>query len=602
MSSFKSPKVYFSFGLLILIVLAGNFSGNEFVQHLLFLALLYGGAASSWNILGGMAKQFSFGHAAFMGISGYISTFLFLDFGVSPWLGMIVGGIVATIVGSLMFYPSFRLREFYFAIATLAFLEIVRSVVTYWRVHAGGIDTYIPYDPSFANMIFEDKSSYILLAFAYLIIMLLIERAIVKSKFGYYLRAVGENEEAAEMLGVPGARIKYFAFVVSAFCVAIGGTIYTQYFLFVTPSMMFSVNLSLQMALMCIIGGSGTIAGPVIGAFLLIILDTFFRASLGQAVGELGFIIYGVLLISVVLYMPSGILPWLEKRFAFLWEKLPYLGGKTDEQAVESLQVLKEETVLKETAKPKDKNTVLLEVDTLSKHFSSLKAVDEVSFKVFEGEIVGLIGPNGSGKTTMYNLLTGFLKPNGGKITFKGTDVTELKGPSNFAHQGIARTFQIVKPFKGTTVLENVMVGALLKRNMLQARAFALNIIEKTGLSAYKDVKGGNLPIAICKRLELAKALATEPEILLLDETLAGLNQTEKVEVGKLLKTLPSQFNITLVIIEHDMRSMMELCERIVVLNYGKKIGDGTPAEISRNEEVIAAYLGQEAKEHATDQ
>lgn len=527
------------------------------------------------------------GHAAFFGLGAYISTFLYLQYGITPWIGMIIGGGIAAVVGVIIFFPSFRLREFYFVIATIAFLELIRSAVTYWRICEGGIDTFIPFEPGLMNMIFETKNAYAILMFLYLLLMIAVGIIIKNSKMGYYIKAVGENNDGAEMVGVSSAQSKLYALIISAFFTAIGGTLFVQYFLFVTPTMVFDLGLSVRFALFAILGGIGTIAGPVIGGFFLTVLDTFFRAWLGGSVGAIGSLIYGLMLMVAVTFLPGGILTWIDSKLPGSWEKLPHRPSVAKREE-ERPRGLPEKRILRNV----EKGQALLEVKSLTKNFRGLAALKDLDFTVFEGEILGLIGPNGSGKTTTFNLLSGFLKPSGGKIIFRGEDVTHLHSPSQICRKGIGRTFQIAKPFGGMTVLENVMVGALMKRSMEDAETHSANIIRSVGLWDFRSEYANNLPIPLLKRLELSRGLSSDPNFLLLDECMAGLSSTEKVELTNILKEIKEKFGITMMIIEHDMKSIMSLSDRIIVLNYGSKIAEGNPEEISKNPEVISAYLG----------
>jgi len=234
----------------------------------------------------------------------------------------------------------------------------------------------------------------------------------------------------------------------------------------------------------------------------------------------------------------------------------------------------------------------LLEISNLTKRFGGLVANDAVSMEVNQGEIVGLIGPNGAGKTTLFNCITGFYRPDGGSVRFEGRDITNLSA-DQICHAGIARTFQIVKVFKDMTVLENVMVGALCRTPSLEkARKEALRTLAFTGLAEKRDVLAGSLTIADKKRLELARALATRPKILMLDESIAGLNPMETREAVELLRRVNAQ-GITLIVVEHVMEAIMTISDRIVVLDYGRKIAEDVPEKIAVNEEVIRAYLGE---------
>ncbi|MBT2727454.1 ABC transporter ATP-binding protein [Bacillus sp. ISL-75] len=236
---------------------------------------------------------------------------------------------------------------------------------------------------------------------------------------------------------------------------------------------------------------------------------------------------------------------------------------------------------------------MIIQVKELSKHFGGLKAVKNVSFDVNENEIVGIIGPNGAGKTTLFNLISGSLGVTSGKVIFNNEDITSQK-PYVICKKGIGRTYQIVKPFGNISVLENVMVGAFNKAsNTREAREYSMEILKKVGLDKKKDQVGKSLTIADKKRLEVAKALATQPTVLLLDEVMAGLNPSEVKEIMPMIKGLRDS-GITIILIEHIMEVVMNVCDRIVVVHHGEKIAEGTPKEIANNPEVIKAYLGEE--------
>lgn len=240
----------------------------------------------------------------------------------------------------------------------------------------------------------------------------------------------------------------------------------------------------------------------------------------------------------------------------------------------------------------------MLEVHSVSKYFGGLGALKEVDLRVNEGEFVGLIGPNGSGKTTLFNVLTGVLKPTSGKITFMGHDITGLI-PDRICHLGIARTFQIPKPFKTMSVVENVMLGVMFggrysTRSGEDARQEALRCLDNIGMKVTEATMPAELGVAGLRRLELGRALATRPKLLLLDEVISGLNAEEISEAASVLKRIKDEMGITIIWVEHIMGALMNLVERVIVLDYGEVIAEGTPSEVSRDERVIEAYLGAE--------
>jgi branched-chain amino acid transport system permease protein len=585
----KSPKnlvIYISGAVIFLFLLLLPFGiSNDFYQDILVTVFLFAGLGVAWNIIGGFAGQFSLGHAGFFGIGAYTSTLLYFNFGLSPWVGMIAGGVLAAIVSMLVFYPCFKLRGIFFAMSTMAFAQVLNILAVYWTgLTKGSVGLLIPFTPGWKEFIFQDKAVFALVAFGYMVITFGVCHFVKNSKLGSYLVALRENEEAAQSLGVNTTWCKLQAMMVSAFFTAIGGTFYAQYVQFIDPDSLFPSVMSIRFALLAIIGGIGTVAGPVIGSFVLTPLDVFLRGWLGGSYAGLGFFFYGCILIAVVLVWPQGI-------FKLLQDKVELYIRKRSSQKSETRDVPAERPgrVIKHAAAGKE---CILEIKDLCKNFGGLAAIKDVNFSVHRREILGLIGPNGAGKTTLFHLITGFIPPDSGEIHFKGDNITGLQPPFRICKKGMSRTFQLVKPFLNITVSENVAVGAYCHVNSIsQAKRKAEEVIEFVGLGRYSDFLSSSLTLSNRKRLELARALATEPELLLLDETMAGLNPKEIDEMIALLRNI-SERGVTLIIIEHVMRAIMALSDRVVVLHHGEKITEGTSAEVSKDQRVIQAYLG----------
>ncbi|MHB0867988.1 MAG: branched-chain amino acid ABC transporter permease [Chloroflexota bacterium] len=285
---------------------------DKFYLHVMIMMMFYAAASSAWNIVGGFAGQLSLGHAAFFGLGAYTSTLLFINLGVSPWIGMLAGGLLSTAVAAGIGYPSFRLRGPFFTLVTIAFAEVLRILaVTFQDITKGSIGVSVPFRPAPQNFIFRDTSSYAFVALAFMLIMILISLWIERSRLGYYLSALREDEDAAQALGINTTRYKLVAVLTSAFFTSVAGTFYAQYIFYIEPFAMFSLDFSVLLAMMSIIGGLGTVWGPVAGAFLVTPLQEFLRARLGGELQGLHLVIYGTVLILVVILLPQGIVPSL---------------------------------------------------------------------------------------------------------------------------------------------------------------------------------------------------------------------------------------------------------------------------------------------------
>ncbi len=285
---------------------------DKFYLHLVIMMLFYAAVSSAWNIVGGFAGQLSLGHAAFFGIGAYTSTLLFIDLGVSPWIGMLIGAALATLVAGAIGYPSFRLRGPFFTLVTIAFAEVLRILTIYAHDFTkGSIGISVPFRPAVGNFIFRQLSAYVFVALAFMLITVLVSLWIESSRLGYYLAALREDEDAAQALGIDTARYKLVAVLVSAFFTSLAGTFYAQYIFYIEPFQTFSLDFSVLLAMMAIIGGIGTVWGPVAGAFLVTPLQEILQAKLGGHFQGLHLVIYGTVLIVVVILLPQGIVPSL---------------------------------------------------------------------------------------------------------------------------------------------------------------------------------------------------------------------------------------------------------------------------------------------------
>jgi branched-chain amino acid transport system permease protein len=587
MRSWLLPLLGFTVVYLALVALVRN----QYYQLMLTLVPVWATLGISWNILSGYSGLVSFGHAAFFGLGAYTLTILFVFFGITPWVGVFAAGGVGALAGLVIGYPTFRLRGHYFALSMLAY-PLALLYVFEWL---GLQEVSLPMrrDAPVAFMQFSDNRIYTLIALCIMIAALLASLRIERSRFGMSLLAIKQNEIAAEAAGINTFTWKLRAIVVSGLIAGMIGGFYAVVLLVVTPQTVFGMLTSAQALIMALFGGVGSAWGPVVGAAVLIPLTEILHAELGDKIPGIQGVVLGAAIIMTILYAPEGIL-WrvrdlLRKRQAGVADR--QIG---DERASGTVTV---EPDAARRAPPADAPT-LLDVQGLAKSFGGLKAVQDVSFSVREGEILGIIGPNGAGKTTLFNLLNGVISPDTGRITFQGESIFGLSANA-ICSRGIGRTFQVVRPFPRLTVLENVVIGAFVATdNDDDAYAQARKALARVGMERDEGLLAGGLTTKQLRLLELARALAGNPKLLLLDETLAGLGSDAVEEMLAVIRSVAAE-GATVVIIEHTMHAMVRLADRFVVLDHGTVLAEGAPEEVTRNPNVIEAYLGKKWSAHA---
>jgi branched-chain amino acid transport system permease protein len=448
-----------------------------------------------------------------------------------------------------------------------------------------------------AYMQFGDHRIYTLLALAMLAVVVILTRMVERSRFGMALLAIKQNEAAAEAAGIDTFRWKLAAITLSGAIAAAVGAFYAVVLLVVTPVSVFGMLVSAQALTVTLFGGVGTVWGPVIGAAILVPAAETLHAELGHIVPGIQGVIFGLAIVILILAAPEGIF-WKVRDFAY--RRWPTLAAKAAAaskaggdpscaDAVVRVQPLRGAAKAGET---------ILSVRGLSKSFGGLRAVQDVSFDVGRGTVLGIIGPNGAGKTTVFNLLNGFLVPDAGQVLLNGRDMIGRK-PHELCAAGVGRTFQVMRPFARMSVADNVVVGAYVRaRDDAEARRHAADAMARVGLEQYAGRLAGELTTRELRRMELARALAGGPEILLLDETLAGLGHNEAEELIAIIRRL-AQDGITIVIIEHTMRAMVRLVDRFVVLDHGAVLVEGPPDAVMGDPRVIEAYLGKKWMAHA---
>jgi branched-chain amino acid transport system permease protein len=584
------PRVYVSVLVLASLLVIPLTAGSPFIYHLFILICSYAALASAWNIVGGFAGQLSLGHAVFYGVGAYTTTLLMINLGISPWIGMFVGAILSSMVAVLISWPCFRLRGPFFALATIAVLEVVRLMaINQHDVTGGAAGLGVPLKLGVEWMLFRPRWPYLLIAFGFLIITLAVSWKIKNSRLGYYLIAVREREDAAHAVGVNSVKVKLIAVVLSAFLTSLVGSFHAMYLTFLEPGSMFSLEMSIQIAMFALIGGLGTVSGPLIGTLLVLPLAELARGWLGDMGSGVHGLVYGIVLVVVVLTIPQGVVGRFGAR-VFGWiDALP--GGRRPlATGVKTVKSPAPERQSQTSGEP------ILVAENLHKFFGGLHATNDVSLSLAEGEIVGVIGPNGAGKTTVFNQLSGFLLPSKGQVKVRlpnGEWVTP-SSPAEFAKAGIGRTFQIVQPFADLSVCENIMLGAFMHTaDAREARAIAEQVAELTELTNLLDTRARNLTVGGMKRLEMARALATRPRILLLDEVMAGLNPTDVVKAIAVIRRVRDS-GVSVLMIEHLMQATMSLSDRIIVISSGTLLMQGAPNDVINDPQVIEAYLGKE--------
>jgi len=545
-----------------------------FYETFLYLLLSAIVLATSWNVLSGYSGYFSFGHGAFFGVGVYTTAALAGKLGWPFLWTLPLAALAATVLGVALGAVVFRVRALrgeLFALLTLA-VTFVLSTIALNTVDGG---------PGIQVMVDMPKVTPTASGFLYLLMLgsaaltLWTAYAMYHSRFGTGLFAIHDDEDVAEVMGVPTYRFKLAAFAISCALAGLAGGIHAIFVSYVTVAETFSIALAVNVVLMSALGGTRHWLGPAVGAVVITVLLYAFTSGDAAVAGRA---LSGLILIVVIVAMPAGILGHVLKRFRS--RQVPARGAPA-----------RAEDAPRQVAKASGE--ALLVVRGVAKAFKGVQALDRVDLEVRRGEILGLVGPNGSGKSTLINVVSGHYAADRGSIRFEGDELVG-KPAHRIARAGIARTYQIPRPFPQLTVLQNIALPPMFGQVVMDrvaAEREAWHWLEFTSLGDKAHQYPGELNLHQRKFLELARALAARPKLLFLDEVLSGLTPGEMDGALRLVRAIRDQ-GATIVFVEHVMRAVMELTDRVAVLTYGRAIAEGVPAEVMRHPDVVSAYLG----------
>lgn len=542
-------------------------------------------------LLTGIGGLTSFGQAAFVGIGAYTSAYLTAYAGLSPWLTLLIGLGLTAVCAIILGWITLRMSGHYLPLATLAW-----GLSLYYIM--GNLEALGKYDGilgvtglSLFGWDLGQGRVFFVMTWALVLLGTLCMIHLLDSRVGRAIRSLKTSSQMAESMGIDTLKFKIGIFVIAALLASVSGWLYAHFQRAVNPSP-FGVQLGIEYMFMAVLGGAGHVWGAVTGVTITKLLADQLQVLLPKLIGTSGsyeIIVFGVLLVLTLKYAPEGI-------WAFVDSKLPKPARKVDWKNAASLP---------HRSKPAAGDVVLQAIG-IRKEFGGLVAVNNINFSVQSGQIMGLIGPNGAGKSTTFNLITGVLGLTSGRVTFRGETITGL--PSReIAKRGISRTFQHVKMIADMTVLENVALGAHLRgdrgavsamlrldrreeQSLFREAEFQL---KRVGMGDYLHEPAGNLAMGPQRLLEIARALCNDPALLLLDEPAAGLRHKEKQALADVLRQLKSG-GLSILLVEHDMDLVMQVTDRIVVMEFGTRLIEGTPEEIQASPEVRAAYLGTE--------
>ena len=579
------PALYAAIAALTLAGGVASYFANGYQQYVIAMVAITAIVGVGLNVLLGLAGQLSLGHVGFYAIGAYACAILTTRYGWSFWIVLPLAGIAAAIAGALLAAPALRVRGPYLAMVTIAFGFVIEQSAAEMKSLTGGWNGIMNVPrPTFAGLAMDEFGIGVL-ALVLLAALLVLFARLRGGTWGLAMRATRDAEVASQSIGLALVTIRTVAFVISAFLAGIAGALFAILGNFVSPES-FPFFQSITFLLVVLVGGAGTVLGPVAGAIVVVLLPEVL-----SFLAEYRLLFFGVLLLIVLWLVPEGIVGAIGRRLRAADARTP----QSDENRVAAF-------LATDTSGSAPGSREGLVVDGLAIAFGGTQAVKDVSLVAKPGEVTSIIGPNGAGKTTLLNLIGGFYRADRGSVVLDG--VVLPKGTTyRIARAGIARTFQTTQLFARMTVLENVLIA--LRRGGLggvreavgqgadaDATALGCALLAFAGYRGSIHRPAGELPHVDRRLVEIARALATRPRVLLLDEPAAGLGEGDTKRLGALLQRIAKR-GVAVVIIEHDMNLVMGISDHIVALDAGRRLVAGTPADVRANDDVRAAYLGE---------